>query len=316
MKLKIFIIVLLFLLTATVLSDDKKVVEAWVPMAERIKVWDEVVSRALGLSLPLKEPKPYQIEPNNIEATFEKEGATWTIIGANAPVLNPTITPKEWPVKGDSFEILVIPEPITSYKILPFTESIENATKSDTLSITVARDSYEPASFVIRTGDLLQKDIEVIVGDLKADVKDHQRNVAYLFLPMQLIDIRVVKCWYQARGYYLGATPSEKIVKLMTPELLLHNDDLVRVDHTNQVNMIKNYKNIVDDEILLPFSIPARQNKQLWVTVHATKETPPGMYKGQIHIKSSGTEFKKINLNIYVLPFILPPSMLDYSHLI
>jgi hypothetical protein len=43
-----------------------------------------------------------------------------------------------------------VPEPITNYKILPFAENIENAVKSDTISITAARDSYEPASFVMQ----------------------------------------------------------------------------------------------------------------------------------------------------------------------
>ncbi|MDS4027975.1 MAG: hypothetical protein RKO25_13450 [Candidatus Contendobacter sp.] len=313
MRIKILTFLLLITMAATVASEDKKNVDPWLPMAERIKVWDAVVSRELGLPLPLKEPKPYRVEPNNIEAIFEKDRATWTIMGANAPIVNPTVYPKAWPVKGDGFEVLVVPEPITNYKILPFTDNIENAVKSDTISITAARDSYEPASFVIRTGDAPLRDIAIEWDDLKAEVRDERGNISYSFLPKSLIDIRVVKCWYQARGYYPGATPSDKIAKLMTPELLLHDDDLVRVDYATQVNMVKNYKNIADNEILLPFSIPAWQNKQLWMTVHVTKDTPPGIYKGQIYIKSSSVISQKINLNINVLPFILPPAMLDYA---
>lgn len=135
-RLSIFLILFLtFTSTFALSSDGRKKDDPWVPMEERVKFWDEVVAEELGLPLPLHEPKPYVISANGLEATFEKEGVKWTIIGANAPIVNPTVYPKDWPVKGDDFEVLVIPEPITNYKILPFTEKIENAVKSDTISM-------------------------------------------------------------------------------------------------------------------------------------------------------------------------------------
>ena len=179
MKTRILLSFLLLFVTATVASGDKNTVEAWVPMAERVKVWDAVVSRELGLSLPLKEPKPYRIESNKTDATFEKNGATWTMMGAAGAMVNPTVYPKDWPVKGDGFEILVIPEPITNDKILPFTVNIDHAIKSDVISITAARDSYEPASFVMRTGGLPLNNIKIEVDDLKAEVKDDQGNITH-----------------------------------------------------------------------------------------------------------------------------------------
>jgi hypothetical protein len=305
MKSKISIIALLFLITTTVLSQDKKKVEAWVPMENRIKVWDAVVSRELGLPLPLKEPKPYRIE--NIDATFEKDGTTWTMMGAAGPIVNPTVYSKDWPVKGDGFEVLVIPEPITNDKILPFTVNIDHAIKSDVISITAARDSYEPASFVMRTGDLPLRNIGIEVDDLKAEVKDDQGHVSYSILPNSLIDIRVVKCWYQS-----GVTLFDPTHKILVPELLLHDDDVVRVDYIDQVNMIRNYKELVDSERLQPFSIPAKQNKQLWLTIHITKDIQPGDYKGRLQIKSDPLS-QVVNLNVRVLPVILPPPVLDYA---
>lgn len=308
MKTRILFSFLLLFFTATVASDDKKSVGSWLPMAERIKVWDEVVSRELGLPLPLKEPKPYRIEPNQIEATFEKDGATWTIMGANAPIVNPTVYPKAWPVKGDGFEVLVVPEPITNDEILPFTENIENVVKSDTISITAAQDSYEPASFVIRTGDSSLKNIKIEADDLKAESKDSQGNVTYFLFPKQLIDIRVVKCWYQA-----GIKSVDVTNKSLVPELLLHNDDVVRLDYDNQINLIRNYKEVSDTANLLHFSIPARQNKQFWLTAHITKDIQPGQYKGRLRIESSNTIFHNVTLEINVLPFVLPPPILDYA---
>ncbi len=307
MKIKSLTILLLLMITATVLSEDKKNVDPWLPMAERIKVWDAVVSRELGLPLPLKEPKPYRVESNNIEATFEKDGAAWTIMGATAPIVNPTVYPKAWPVKGDGFEVLVVPEPITNDKILPFTENIENAVQSDTISITAARDSYEPASFVIRTGDAPLRDIAIEWDDLKAEVRDERGNISYSLLPKSLIDVRVVKCWYQA-----GVALNDTTHKLLTPELLLHDDDVVRVDYSDQVNMVRNYQEVADSENLRSFSVPAQQNKQLWLTVHIAKEIQPGEYAGRLRIKS-GDVSQTINLNIRVLPWILPPPMLEYG---
>lgn len=307
MKTRILFSILLLFAAATVASDDKKSVDPWLPMAERIRVWDEVVSRELGLPLPLKEPKPYRIEPNQIEATFEKDGATWTIMGANAPIVNPTVYPKAWPVQGEGFEVLVVPEPITNYKILPFAENIENAVKSDTVSIMAARDSYEPASFVIRTGDAPLRDVEIEWDDLRAEVKDERGNISYSFLPKSLIDVRVVQCWYQA-----GATMRDTMHKLLTPELLLHDDDMVKVDYAGQINMIKNYKKIADSDELKPFSIPAKQNKQIWLTVYVTKDVRPGNYQGQLRIKS-GMIMQQISLKIRVLPVALPPPMLEYA---
>ena len=77
------------------------------PMEERVKIWDVVVAEQLGLPLPLNEPKPYSVSTNGLEATFEMDGAKGTIFGANAPIVNPTVYPKDWPVKGDDFVVLV-----------------------------------------------------------------------------------------------------------------------------------------------------------------------------------------------------------------
>jgi len=64
-------------------ADAKKKDDPWVTMEERVKIWGEVVSKELGLSLPLPQPKPYTVSPNGLEATFEKDDVKkWTIINA------------------------------------------------------------------------------------------------------------------------------------------------------------------------------------------------------------------------------------------
>jgi len=245
---------------------------------------------------------------NGPRATFIENGVKWTIVGANAPIVNPTVYPKEWPIKGDNFKILVVREPITNYKILPFTEPIENAIKSDTISITAAKGEYEPASFVIRSGDLDLKNVVIKVSDLKAQVKDTKGNISSATIPKEEIDIRVVRCWYQA-----GVEIDDVNHKVLTPELLLHDDTLVRVDYERQVNIIKNFDSIDDAETFQPFTIPKRQNKQIWLTLHVPSETIPGEYNGSIKILFNNRKGATIKLLVKVLPFELPKPILDYS---
>lgn len=291
----ILILTLTLLIPLAISGDEKKKIDFWLPMEERIKTWDAIAGKG-----------NYTISSNGLEATYEKDGAKWTIIGANAPIVNPTVYPKDWPVKGEDFEVLVIPEPITNYKILPFTEKIENAVKSDTISITAAKDSYEPASFVIRSGDVDLKNVMIEISDLKAEIKGQDGKIKTAIIPKENVDVRVVKCWYQA-GDHLYDTKN----KMLKPELLLHDDDIVRVDYENQVNLLKNYERIQDSEKLKPFIIPKKKNKQIWLTANITKKKLQGMYKGNIKIVV-GKNIKKLNFEIEILPFILPDPMLDY----
>lgn len=285
------------LLVPLVLADEGKKEDIWVSVDERSKIWDSIAGKG-----------NYKISWNSLEATFEKDGAKWTIIGANAPIVYPTVYPKDWPVKGDDFEVLVIPEPITDYKILPYSDKIANAVKTDSLNIIGAPDSYEPVSFVIRSGDADLKDVMVEVTDLKAQIIDNSGKTETAILPKDNIDIRVVKCWYQAG---VGLADTEH--KTLTPELLLHDDDLVRVDYERQVNIVRNKETVNDSQRLRPFLLPKRQNKQIWLTAHFEDRVPPGKYKGDLIIKIGDRPAKKMVLNLEVLPFILPEPMLDYA---
>lgn len=293
-----FILILTLSLPLVISGDEKKKIDFWLPMEERIKTWDAIAGKG-----------NYTISENGFEATFEKDGAKWTIIGANAPIVNPTVYPKDWPVKGEDFEVLVIPEPITNYKILPFTEKIENAVKSDTISITAAKDSYEPASFVIRSGDVDLKDVMIEVTDLKAKVKGKNGKIKISVIPKENIDVRVVKCWYQAgKDLWLG----RGVRKLLTPELLVHDDSFILSDYKYQVNLIKNLEKIEDSPFLQPFQINKHENKQIWLIIKIPNEISQGKYSGNIIIKNSLGN-KKLPLIVRVLPFSLEKPKLDYS---
>ena len=291
------LLAVLICLSTVAASDDRKKDDVWVSMEERVKIWDDLAGKG-----------NYTIAPNGIEAVYKEGGAQWTIIGANAPIVNPTIYPKDWPVKGDGFEVLVIPEPITNYKILPFTEKIENAVKSDIITITAALDSYEPGSLVIRSGDVDLKDVFIEVTDLNAEIKGKDGITRTVVFPKDNIDVRVVKCWYQA-----GTAINDLKHKLLTPELLLHDDDLVRVNYDKQADLLKNIDTVQDSEQLRPLTVPRNQNKQVWITAHISREVSPGKYNGKINILTKGKKGKELKLEVEVLPIILPQPMLDYA---
>ena len=299
---------LILLIAIVVRSDERGKPALWVSMDARIKIWDEVVAEQLGLKLPLLDPKPYRISSNEIEAIYEKDGHQWTIIGANAPIVYPTAVPRDWPVKGDNIEVLVIPEPITNYKILPFTTEIENGVRSDTISITAAQNSYEPVSFVVRSGDTAVKDLQIEVTDLV------ERNAASRYarqaavISRSQVDIRVVKCWYQA-----GVAIDDVAHKLLTPELLVHDDDIVGVDYLRQVNLLRSFEEIADTDALRPFDVPRHQNKQIWITVHVKPGFTAGVYEGAVKLRSANKMLKNLNLVVRVLPFELPEPMISYG---
>jgi len=274
--------------------SNEKQIDKFLPMEKRISTWNEIVGN-----------DNYKISNNGLEASFQRIGEKWTIIGANSPIVNPTVYPADWPIRGNDFEVLVIPEPITNYKILPFDVVIENAVSSDTLSIVAAKDSYEPASFVLRSGAVPLCPVTVEVTDLIEINENYGKRRSSI--PKEKVDIRIVKCWYQA-----GVKLNDITHKVLTPELLLHDDDLVVVDHDRQVNIIKNIDSIRDSDHLQSFIVPQHQNKQVWLTAHIDKDVLPGKYQGKISILVGGTCRFELKLEIDVLPLTLPNPIIEY----
>lgn len=288
------VICCIVILSAVALSQNWKKEDLWAPVEERIHIWDEIAGTG-----------NYRMSADSLEVTYEQDGAIWTIIGANARIAAPTVIPAEWPV--NDFDLLVVPDPVMNYKILPFTAAIENVVSSDTLTITAARNSFEPASLVIRSGREPLEDVGIEITDLQTVHGDKELSEKSS-ISSGNIDVRVVKCWYQA-----GHSINDVTHKQLTPELLLHDDDLVRVDYVRQVNLIKNLSRIRDADVLQPFTVPRNQNKQVWMTVHIPGDAPPGLYAGAVTVTAAGDVRKKLNLNVQVLPASLPEPMIDYG---
>jgi len=210
-------------------------------------------------------------------------------------------------------------EPINQTKILPTTFPLP-ATAGRSLSIQASRGQFEPASFILRSGNNALSRIQISASDL---IGTGQQKI-----PASAVDIRLVKCWYQSGD---GTITKNKTV--LTPELLLRDDALVRVDTTNQMNYLKvslngaeQYVDISSPDAVFPdnavikdadtlqlFNLDAHTNKQVWVTVHVPADTPSGDYSGSIQIAAPGEDTVTLTLNVTVLPFDLPQPAMEYS---
>ncbi len=125
-----------------------------------------------------------------------------------------------------AYQVYIIP-PITNEKILPYTSSIKGVL-SNNFFLFATPGEYEPASFVIKAKEELTN-VRIICTDLKSI--DINSNIA--IIPKEMVDIRVVKVWYQA-----GIAINDVKNKVLTPELLLHDDSLIEIDHEKKINLI------------------------------------------------------------------------------
>ena len=261
--------------------------------------------------------KPYHVSAR--KGSFIVNNEKWFIIGAEKPINRNLLETKEWPIKGAVYDIFIVPNPTTDDKILPKSSILHNVVKSDTIKIEACRGEYEPASFVIRTGDIELRDIEITVTNLKR--KSEGKIEKSDIIDNSSVDVRIVKAWYQSGeslrkdAHGVSIPEPEPLVgnKTLTPELLLHDDKLVDANHKYQVNVIRDFTTINDKENIAPFDCESRSNKQIWMIVKAPGGSKPGDYEGTLHIKPKNTKGTSIKLALTVLPFELKPPKIYYS---
>ena len=187
---------------------------------------------------------------------------------------------------------IYINKTITNTKILPRSFPIPG-TPGRVLDLTACRGEYEPASFVIQALDQITG-LEVTATDLKGQG---------FSIPGSAIDIRVVKCWFRA-----GVQLSETNKCILSPELLLKDDKLVKVDLEGKRNFCRTISNsgkesyvLISDPLggdlkdfqpkdadhLLPVDMDVGSVKQFWITLHVPEEAPPGQYEGKIKLAAA-----------------------------
>ena len=215
---------------------------------------------------------------------------------------------------------------VTNRKILPTPAPPETLDRG--LSMRACRGEYEPASFVVYPLDSTLR-LEVTATALKG----HGATIG-----ADAVDIRAVKRWYQSGEG--GRFPINRGMRVLTPELLLKDDDLVKVDYEKKENYVKlsfpdgtrkwlwvsspkptpEERNISaagqpirDARTLQPVTVPKQTAKQFWLTVHVPKSATAGKYSGAIHVRCAGELLETLRLELEVLPFGLEPNPLESS---
>lgn len=214
---------------------------------------------------------------------------------------------------------LILKMPATKYIRLTGSNLPENLEKLNDFVINVCAGQYESLSFLIHGKEDLN-DIRLSWGNFNAK-RDH--------IEASAMDAYIAKVWYQA-----GIKSSDVKNKLLTQELLVKNDALVRTDLQSQTNYLwvtdrfgdsrytdistpdaqfPEHVTVKDSETLLPFQVAAHTNKQIWLTIHVPERSRPGKYSGTLRISDKKGELKQVTLEINVLPFSLDDSRLIYS---
>lgn len=223
-------------------------------------------------------------------------------------------------INSAHYTLTVYPwDPFALQKVLP-TTATSQFPSGDHVLVKGCRGEFEPASFIVHAAEPLDA-VTVEAGDL--------RSSDGRIIPVSMIDVRLVKCWYQAGEGTINNTGK----KVLTPELLLKDDGLVKVDYLTRTNYLRvtvsgreKYADISseyaalpplalfdDSPSLLPFSLPAGNNKQVWVTVRIPDKATPGMYQGNLAVRIAGKAVAVMGLQLEVLPFDLAEPLVDYG---
>lgn len=234
-------------------------------------------------------------EPDNNNKT-----TSWTTYG-QIQANDPEIT-RRYQRGNDniSTQIIVLNNAFRDNGILPYTKLRPTKKSDNTINITSTAGEYEPASFVIQSGNQQLRNAEVVVSDLTNKDKSS-------IISSSNIDLRIVKTWFQS-SETMRRTDRDA-PKRLVPELLLHDNELVKVDFNKQTNLVRTKPYVQDTKELQPFSIPAHTNQQIWLTVLTPSNTAPGYYNGTLTINANAINneafTKTIKITLRVLPFKL-----------
>jgi len=222
---------------------------------------------------------------------------------------------------GD-YDIRVVPA-ITDDHILPGDRPAD-FTPLNQLHAVAAPDQFEPVSFVIYADKPLR--------DLRFEVEPLADSDGEA-LEDAVIDIRIVKRWWQ-RNVGGHSDPFDPRMRRLTPELLVYDDSLVKVEQDINFLRLANdeYVDIskpglkrktekplpkdfaVQDAAgLQPLSLEQGENRQFWVTVYTPQSAPAGDYRAVLKLYAGDELLQELPLTLEVLPITLLPPRIDYA---
>lgn len=222
----------------------------------------------------------------------------------------------------------ILKSPISS-TIIPDRGVLGAIPVAKSIEVRATPGEYEPASFVLSALQSDMPNIRITASDLVGNVS---------LVASEAVDIRLVKAWYQAGTAWYDIKRSTEARRLI-PELLVKDDDLIKVDTQNKTNLIRlsatagvehvdvqlqsdgkkrilldaHQFPIMDAAALQPFTLVSGSNKQVWVTVHVPEDAKAGIYLGTITISSGESVIGIVPLRLEVLPFRLSDPTVEYS---
>lgn len=219
--------------------------------------------------------------------------------------------------------VVYVLKPVAPNRILPSTAPASIPGRiSDTMRIMATPGEYEPASIVLRP--------HTDIADLMLEATPLTGPESTI--PASNVALRWVKCWYQDGGAWWNIV--RRGGKQLVPELLVGDDSLVKVDSEKEENHLKltypdgttkyvwisdptaaeqsHFLNLTpeqfpvkDSPMLLPTSVPANTNKQVWLTVKVPESAHPGAYAGSVRLRAGKRKLGALRLELAVLPFRL-----------
>ncbi|MDD2708795.1 MAG: hypothetical protein PHV34_12490 [Verrucomicrobiae bacterium] len=161
---------------------------------------------------------------------------------------------------------------------------------------------YKAASFAIQTPVPL-KGLSITATALHS--KDSAEKI-----PASALDVRTVKVWWQD-----GIAYNESGNPTLAPELLLKDDEFVKVDYSDpkkHSNILKNPDAPVDAKTLQPVNIPGGEARQFWITLHAPPQAKPGEYSGSLDFSGKSLKTLRLPITVKIHPFNLEDSNKEY----
>jgi hypothetical protein len=221
-------------------------------------------------------------------------------------------------------------DPISPHMILPDDQFIPGIL-AGSIDLMMAENEFHPVSIVLSPRRDLEN-VTVQISDLNNSTDTISRSS---------IDVKIVKCWYQVggnAGSWRASYINNETKRALTPELLLNDDTLIKVDAGTKQNYVKITKDdkteyvdiskkddtrfgekteakdlpIRDADQFERISLYKNRVQQFWLTFHIPAAAKPGVYNGELTFKSNDAVVVSYKVRVRVLPFpLLKPDLIS-----
>ena len=222
----------------------------------------------------------------------------------------------------------------TAYWVAPFPIEKRNPDRAPkdarpitTVEAWAAQGEYEAAAFQLKPSGAL-KSVDFRPSALKGP--------GGATIAADEIDIKVVKYWWRPWNSWETDRIGDLDRLELTPDMLLHDDSLVKVDEREQVNSVRadyeagsvylnmkergrgshfNYslEPVHDAPRFVPLDLEKGRYREFFVTFHVPYGTPPGEYSGKLNVLVGGNPSGSLGLKLTVYPFELPRARTHYD---